>query len=401
MTRPASAASPSRATTVNRPIDERRILGRYGDDVDGPLVLCVAGIHGNEPSGVHAVRRVIAQLTELQPAFRGRFLAVSGNRPALQAGRRFIERDLNRGWNVRRVSRTLERPETVEDEEQAALLEILVPAIREAAGPVYLLDLHTTSSASPPFLTLGDSLRTRMFARKLGMPLVLGIEEKIDAMVDYLAEFGTVGVGIEAGQHEDPRSVDLHEAGLWLSLAAAGCLQEGTEVVDLGACRTEIREARNGLSRVFEVIYRRAINPEDGFRMTPGFANFTAVRAGQIVAHDARGPVPTPMRGRLFLPLYQAQGDDGYFLVRSISPFWLRVSAVLRRLGAPKLLPLLPGVHRSERREDTFVVSRTVARWLVNEIFHLLGYRLVRETRRHVVFRGRKPRLREQTEPTD
>jgi len=397
VSRYARAASPSPDPSAKRPIDERRILGRYGSDASGPLVLCVAGIHGNEPSGVHAVRRVVAQLRERQPAFRGRFLAVSGNLPALRTGRRFIDRDLNRGWNVRKVARTLERPESVEDAEQAALLEILVPAIREARGYVYVIDLHTTSSASPPFLTLGDALETRTFARQLGMPLVLGIEEKIDAMVDYLAEFGTVGVGIEAGQHEDPRSVDLHEAGLWLSLCAAGCLPEDTDVVDLNECRAQIREARNGLSPVFEVIYRRGIAPEDEFRMTPGFENFAPVRAGQIVARDVRGPIPTPMRGRLFLPLYQAQGDDGYFLVRSISPVWLRISAVLRRLGAPKLLPLLPGVHRSARREDTFVVSRSVARWLVNEIFHLLGYRLVRETRRHLVFRGRTPSLRDQS----
>lgn len=395
MTRSAPAASPFPRPAENRPIDERRILGRYGGDVDGPLVLCVAGIHGNEPSGVRAVRRVVARLTELRPAFRGRFLAISGNLPALEAGRRFIDRDLNRGWNVRRVSRTLERPETVEDEEQAELLGILVPAIREASQTVYVIDLHTTSSSSPPFLTLGDSLETRAFAHELGMPLVLGIEEKIDAMVDYLAEFGTVGVGIEGGQHEDPRSVDLHEAGLWLSLAAAGCLPADTDLVDLEGFRSEIHEASRGLSPVYEVIYRRAITPADEFRMTPGFENFTQVRVGQIVARDMRGPIMTPMRGRLFLPLYQTQGDDGFFLVRPISPVWLRVSAALRRLGAPRLLRLLPGVHRSERRDDTFIVSRRVARWLVNEIFHLLGYRVVRETRRNVVFRGRRPQLRD------
>lgn len=395
MNRSAPASLIPTIPPTTRPLDERRILGRYGDDARGPLVLCVAGIHGNEPSGVHAVRRVIAKLAERRPAFHGRFLALSGNLPALEAGQRFVDRDLNRGWNVRRVARTLERPESVEDEQQAALLEILVPAIREAPGPVYILDLHTTSSASPPFLTLGDSLETRQFGRKLGMPLVLGIEEKIDAMVDYLEEFGTIGIGIEAGQHEDPHSVDLHEAALWLSLVAAGCLPEDTDAADLEACRAEIKEARHGLAPVFEVIYRRAIAPEDDFRMTPGFENFAPVKLGQIVAHDVDGPIPTPMRGRLFLPLYQAQGDDGYFLVRSVRPIWLRVSAVLRRIGVPRLLPLLPGVHRAARREDTFVVSRRVARWMVNEIFHLLGYRVIRETRRHVVFRGRTPQLRD------
>lgn len=372
-----------------------RIIGTYGDDASGPLLLCVGGIHGNEPSGVVALRRVIARLEARKPSFRGRLLAVAGNLPALRADRRFIERDLNRGWSVRRVSAVLEQPAGAEDLEQAALLGVLVPAIRDATGDVYLLDLHTTSSTSPPFVTLSDTLEIRTFAARLGLPLVLGIEEEIDTMVDYLSGFGAVAIGIEAGRHDDPLSIDVHEAALWMSMHATGCLPDASGVVDLTACRRRLAEARRGLPGVFEVIYRRAIGPDDAFRMTPGFANFTAVRAGEIVARDAGGPIPVPMSGRLFLPLYQAQGDDGYFLVRAIRPVWLGVSRVLRRLGARKLLPLLPGVRRSTRRADTLVVSRRVARWLVNEVFHLLGYRRVRETERHVVFRGRGPLLRD------
>ncbi|MFW6039715.1 MAG: hypothetical protein ACOC9N_01395, partial [Gemmatimonadota bacterium] len=369
----------------------RRVIGRYGDEGCGPLVLCVGGIHGNEGSGVRALRRVVSRLEEARPEFRGRMIAVAGNLEALRAGRRFIDRDLNRGWSVRRVSDALESPRTVEDLEQAALLEALVPPIRRAEDRIYLLDLHTTSSVSPPFVTLSDRLETRAFAQQLGIPLVLGIEEQIDAMIDYLAGFGAVAIGVEAGQHDDPASADLHEAALWVGLVAAGCLPEDTDVVDVAECRRALTEARRGLHDVFEVIYRRGIEPEDGYAMTPGFANFATVRAGRIVGRDVNGPVPVPMSGRLFLPLYQDQGDDGYFLVRPVRRLWLRISRILRRLGAPKLLPLLPGVRRSTRRADTFVVSRRIARWLVNEIFHLLGYRRVRETDRHVVFRGRGP----------
>ncbi len=370
-------------------LGRHRIIGSFGEEGASPLVLCVGGIHGNEGSGVRALRRVVSRLREARPEFRGRFLAVAGNLEALRTGRRFIDRDLNRGWSMRRVSDALENPRTVEDLEQAALLEALVPPIRGARGEIYLLDLHTTSSVSPPFVTLSDRLETRAFAQRLGIPLVLGIEEEIDAMVDYLAGFGAVAIGVEAGQHDDPRSVDLHEAALWVALVAAGCLPEDTDVVDVAACRRALADARRGLHDVFEVIYRRGIEPDDAYVMTPGFTNFTAIRAGRIVGRDVAGPVPAPMGGRLFLPLYQAQGDDGYFLVRPVRRVWLRISRFLRRLGAPKLLPLLPGVHRSTRREDTFVVSRRIARWLVNEIFHLLGYRRVRETDRHVVFRGR------------
>lgn len=404
---PSTARDGAEPDTAKRDADEprrradadllvrERIIGSYGEEGSAPLVLCVGGIHGNEGSGVRALRRVIARLDEERPDFVGRLIAVAGNLEALRAGRRFIDRDLNRGWSMRRVADALENPDTAEDHEQAALLEALVPPIRRAEGEIYLLDLHTTSSVSPPFVTLSDRLETRAFAQQLGIPLVLGIEEEIDAMVDYLSGFGAVAIGVEAGQHDDPASVDLHEAALWIGLVAAGCLPEDTEVVDVPACRRALAEARSGLHDVFEVIYRRGIEPEDAYAMTPGFTNFTTVRAGQIVARDVNGPVPVPMGGRLFLPLYQAQGEDGYFLVRPVRRVWLEVSRFLRRLGAPRLLPLLPGVRRSTRRQDTFVVSRRIARWLVNEVFHLLGYRRVRETDRHVVFRGRGPLLRD------
>lgn len=388
---PAAATDASAADVAAAEAAGSRVIGRYGAGGEGPLVLAVGGIHGNEPSGVLALRRVTMRLASRRPVFRGELLAVAGNLAALRSRRRFLDRDLNRGWNVRRVARALERPQTREDVEQAALLEILVPAIRAAAGGIYLLDLHTTSSTSPPFLTLSDTLETRSFAKRLEMPLVLGIEEEIDAMVEYLSGFGAVAVGVEAGRHDDPASVDLHEAALWMSLVAAGCLPEATEAVDLEACRRLVAEARRGLPPVFEVIYRRPIDPADGFRMRPGLRNFEPVRSGQVVARDVDGPIPVPMSGRIFLPLYQAQGDDGFFVVRPVRPVWLKVSRVLRRLGAPRLLPLLPGVRRSPRREDTFIVSRRIARWLVTEVFHLLGYRRVREKARHVVFRGRGP----------
>ena len=94
------------------------------------------------------------------------------------------------------------------------------------------------------------------------------------------------------------------------------------------------------------------------------------------------------VHSRLFLPLYQKLGDDAYFLVRPVRTVWLAVSRFLRRLGAARVLPMLPGVHRAKERTDTYLVNRRVARWLVVQLFHLLGYRRVKGTARVVVFRG-------------
>jgi hypothetical protein len=75
------------------------------------------------------------------------------------------------------------------------------------------------------------------------------------------------------------------------------------------------------------------------------------------------------------MPLYQGQGTDGFFLVREVPPFWLRVAAWLRHLQLERLLPVLPGVRKHPDQAATLVVDPRVARWFVLEIFHLLGFR--------------------------
>lgn len=366
-----------------------RVLGQYGGEAPGPLLLAVAGLHGNEPSGVLALQRVIAKLNERQPPIRGEFLALAGNLPALRRGVRFVDDDLNRGWSVRRVARTIDQPTSVEDRERVALLEHLVPRLRDAEHETFVFDLHTTSSPSAPFLTLADTLENREFARRLGMPLVLGIEEQIDgAMLEYLGGFGPISMGIEAGQHDDPASVDIHEAAIWMAMVQSGCLSADTPLFDMVECRRRIAEARAGLPHVFEVVYRRVKEVGDGFEMEAGHRNFEPVSASQIIASDNSGAVEVPDDGWLFLPLYQKLGDDAYFLVRPVRTFWLAVSRTLRRMRVARVLPLLPGVHRAKERTDTFVVDRRVARWLVVQLFHLLGYRRVKGTPQVVVFRG-------------
>jgi hypothetical protein len=159
----------------------------------------------------------------------------------------------------------------------------------------------------------------------------------------------------------------------------------------VAAARRLLAAGASGLPRVTEVVYRHPVAAGDGFAMAPGFLGFDPVRAGQAVARDRGGPVTTPRRGRLLMPLYQSQGEDGYFLVRAVHPAWLRLSAALRRLRLERWLHLLPGVRRHPERPGAFVVDRKVARWLALEVFHLLGFRRHGAGRELVVSRRADP----------
>lgn len=372
-----------------------RVRGDFGGQRPGPSLVIVSGIHGNEPAGVVASERVIAALEGLRGQLRGRVVFLTGNRQALASGRRFVRRDLNRGWtrdNLERLRGLPARELGDEDQEQLELAQALRQIERAERRPLMVVDLHTTSAPSAPFVSFGDTLRNRRLAMALPMPAVLGLEEVIDgALVGFCTERGHVGIAIGAGQHHAPEAVSRHVAAIWLLLVAAGCLP-AQAVPELEQHRELLARASTAGPPLVEVRHRHLVSPGDGFEMLPGFVSFTRVVAGQVVAHDARGPVRAPEPGLLLMPRYQTQGEVGYFLAREVRPVWLKVSEWLRKAGASKLLPHLPGIHRDPARPGFLRVNPRVARAHVADLMHLFGYQRRPSPEGVPVFSPRGPR---------
>jgi len=379
-------------TEVRGPEVRERLLGRLGGTLPGPTLICVAGIHGNEPAGVHAVRRVLAALRERESEMTGAFIAFAGNVAALEQGCRFVDRDLNRAWTPERLER-LRAAElgtgTAEDREQVALLEAIEDVLQSSNGAVYALDLHTTSGPGGIFSAFTDSIPHRDFAQRFPVPMIFGLEELVDGtLINMLSDHGLIAVTVETGQHDEPAAVDRAEAALWIALVAAGLLPERL-VPEATEGRKRLQRDSGHLPRALEMRYRRHVEDGDAFVMASGYENFQAVREGEIVAHDARGPVALTEGGRMLMPLYQAQGEDGFFLVREFSPFWMAVSRVMRRAGLARAAVWLPGIRRVSGTDDEVVVDRRVARFFARQLFHLLGFRQMEEVDDALVMRRR------------
>jgi succinylglutamate desuccinylase len=374
-----------------------RLLGRLDSGRPGPTVVLLAGLHGNEPAGIQAIVAVVGELGRRRPPLRGRIVGLCGNLGALAAGRRYLARDLNRGWTREDVAALL-APGSArllpEDEEQRGLLRAMAPLLTEAREPLVFLDLHSTSGDSPPFAVMADVLRNRKVGLALPLPLVLGVEETLDSTaLGYLCDLGHIAVGVEGGQHLDPRTRANHEAAIWITLVAAGSLA-AADVADLAAVRGRLRAAARGVPGLLEVRHRHAVTEGDGFAMVPGFASFQRLARAEVVAQDVRGPIRAPESGYMLMPRYQGQGEDGYFVVRPVSRFWLDLSAWLRRARLDHVVPLLPGVRRDAEQADRFWVDRRVARWQVVNLFHLFGYRQVRSAGGRLAFSRRRPGFR-------
>lgn len=359
----------------------RRELGSWDSGTAGPTLCVLAGIHGNEPAGVLAVQRVLGRLQESEVALKGRIVAFGGNLTALSRGVRFLQRDLNRQWGEDQIGRLLARDPATdgdEDKEQRALLSAFDRVIRTARGPVIFVDLHTSSADGPPFICLADTIDNRRVAMSTGVPLILGIEETIDgASLEWWSQLGIVNFAVEGGRHQHPDTVGNHEAVLWLLLDSLGILPKGS--VDVRPFRAHIEKATRSNPSVVEIVHRHAITEQDRYVTKPGFNNFDAVKKGQQIGTDARGPVVAPYDCRVMLPLYQALGDDGFFLSRDVRPFWLVVARVMRRLRLDRIVHWMPGVRRDPDDINTILVNPRIARYFVTEIFHLLGFRKERK----------------------
>lgn len=380
---------------------QEREIGRYdgGTPELGPTLLVVAGVHGNEPAGVAAAERVLATLRERDLGLKGRLVALRGNLGALAAGRRFLGRDLNRGWSAASIEATRARPRderAPEDDEQLALIDAFLEVERSAHGPLVFVDLHTSSATGSPFLCLADTIDNRKLGLMTGVPMILGIEESLaGASLEWFADRGIAALAVEGGQHESTAAIDNHEAVLWELMTQLGMLPPG--FVELEPHRARLREAVGAAPPMVEITHRQAIEPGDGFRMEPGFDNFSPVTRGQLLATDDSGAHRAPSACFVMLPLYQELGEDGFFLARRVRRVWHWSARWLRAASLWRLLPLLPGISRDPADPDTLLADARVAKRFMVEVFHLLGFRNSERRGARLAFTRRRSRLENRT----
>ena len=361
-------------------------------------MLVLAGIHGNEPSGVFALYQLIEIFRNKQYELKGSVYALSGNLGALEKGKRFLQQDLNRLWTSRRVSEIERQSIESKDPETREMLDLYYTfaTIREReTGPFYFMDLHTTSSESCPFLTVNDSLLNRKFTAQYPAPVILGLEEFLEGPVlSFINEQGYVAFGFEAGQHESEQALDNHLAFCVLSMVFTGITDRGK--IDFDRYYNQLSEALGPPHRFYEIKSRYIIKEDESFRMKPGFLNFQKVKKDEVLAESNGRLIIAPNDFRIFMPLYQPQGHDGYFGIKPVPKFFLWLSIIIRSIGVDRFLSFLPGIRWADKQKTALIVDRRVARFFTREIFHLMGYRSKRLTKNHLIMKNREAMARAQ-----
>jgi len=377
--------------------------GRVVFDCDtgrpGHCVVIIAGLHGDEHSGVEALDRVAAGLAGIESRLRGRVVGLLGNISALGRGRRYLQRDLNRHWfeeNIAALAGRDSAKDSAEDREQRELLAAIEsitnsPDERE----VFFLDLHSTSAQGRAFTCMPDTIANLRVALTLPIPAILGLEESINGpLLGLLSDRGYRGIIVEGGFHDDPKTANVLEASIWILMTALGCFAE-KDVPGYAQLYERLVAASDGLPRVLEIKHRHDTHEGDGFVMRPGYEHYDVVARGEVLARDTHGEIVSPRRGRMIMPAYRAGTDQGFFIAKDVSPLFVSLLILLRRMRLDRFCHWLPGARYHPDNEDLLLVSSWVPSGLVN-VIRLLGWRRARLEPERTILRRR--RVREKSE---
>lgn len=308
-----------------------RIIMEYEGQQNGPLFFVIAGIHGNEKAGIYALQ-LVSKMLEVEPitnpsfSFHGKLIGLTGNVAAVNNKVRYIHKDLNRIWSKEAINANKKKSKsflTSEEKEQLELLAIIDDE-KENYNPtaIYILDLHTTSSGGGIFTIPNDDESSLSIAKTLHAPVILNMLEGIKGTTlhyfnnDLSDKIKITSVTFEAGKHDDPLSINRCIAAIITFLRTIGCVaQEDVENIHDDI----LKDYSLNLPALSKLIYKHEILPGDNFIMKPGYKNFQPIKKDDVLAQDRSGVIQSHCDGLILMPLYQPQGEEGFYVIKQIA----------------------------------------------------------------------------------
>ena len=175
------------------------------------------------------------------------------------------------------------------------------------------MDLHTTTASGGIFTLPTEDPYTLEIAQSMIAPVILGLVERLEGTllqhyVQRYDEKQVIGIVFEAGQHDDPLSVNRTIAAVINYMRTIGSVSP-EHIVNRHS--DLLKSYAEGLPQVARLLYVHRMEEEDQFKMVPGFENFQKVAKGTVMAHDRNGEIKAACDGLVLMPHYQSKGNDG------------------------------------------------------------------------------------------
>jgi hypothetical protein len=237
---------------------------------------------------------------------------------------------------------------------------------------------------------MADTLMNREFASHFPLPAVLGVEEYLhEPLLSYANDLGIPAFAFEAGQHQDPSVTLIQEYVLWLALHSREMLSK-SHIPEFYMMRQHLKEKGRSSSGLYEMRYRHEIQANEDFRMNPGYENFEPVFKDEVLASNQSGELRAIENGRIFMPLYQDQGDDGFFIIKRLGGRRKLLTEKARKAGFGQFLKWLPGIRRYDCYHAFIVSSNRFVNLYAPPLLKMMGYRRTKRINRKTVYFRRK-----------
>ncbi len=259
----------------------------YDSQTDGPHVMLMALVHGNEICGAIALDQLLQR--NIRPN-RGRLTFAFANIAAYQQfdrrypeATRYVDEDFNRLWSADK----LDQPADSSERRRARELRPLIDTVD------LLLDLHSMQHPCAPLGLSGPLEKGRDLAIAVGAPAVIVVDAG-HAGGRRLRDYGRFAdpshpanaLLVECGQHWAKESAATALEVAYRFLAYAGIVPRDA--------LPETARAPLPKQQVIEVTNRITVRTED-FRFTEPFQGLEEIpKAGEIFAHDGTTPIRAP-----------------------------------------------------------------------------------------------------------
>ena len=292
-----------------------RFLGRYGRGAEGNALIITADALENENRAVAAVRKVLKTLTKLKIPIKGQLIGLAGNTGS-------YKKELLGEFKGSFASDSIpsNQDEYLGYNRAEEFVELIEEFEKITGSNVFYFDLKTSSNIHAPYLCHSRNANCSAFAASFPFYKVMGLDTYItDHLGFYLHAKNYTCSTLKVGTHPEFSAELIHESAIWWALVHIGCLREEDvpdfirhkEVLD-GCCPEDERQ------RSFEVIYKYSIKEDEYFRMIPGYRNFQKIQAGEVLATSDGASVISNWDGRIFMPLYHTQSNEGFFILKEI-----------------------------------------------------------------------------------
>jgi succinylglutamate desuccinylase len=235
-----------------------------------PYIGVGGSMHGNEPCGAKAIRRIAGAFEkgELAPA-KGTVFLVHANPEATLQGRRHTAEgdDLNRLWDF-------EFAETLRAEawgyEHHRVLEL-----KEILGELDIfLDLHSAGTATPAFGVSNGEAPIDEIAKQIGIAYLVqswyGLADKV--IIGFLKLARIPALSVECGAHDDPEISSIAERIAMNFLRVTGAIDDG--------------HPTNGSDVRTVHVVETITKPSEEFHFGARWTGFQRLEPGALVGRD-------------------------------------------------------------------------------------------------------------------